>query len=423
MSTETETAPQARLIPDRRQDYHLVNAERESRRRGLFDVPIVDCDSHCYETSSLPEIVRYMENPNIRRSFEVSSAEFIQATVIPQNLGERTVGGRLKIGGGTSAAKGVHPLEAAPGDLHPVAATTLRSMDAMGIDYTILFPTPMLNLGIHPDQDVQNDLAWAFNRWLTEDVISCDDRLLTMPYLPIGDPDRCVRFIGAFAERPGVLGFMVTCLQYQPLHRNAYMKVFAALNERSLPIAFHSGPNWVERPFTVLGRFLGAHALGFPFYAMVQLTNVVLSGLPERFPNIRWIFMEAGQAWVPFTIARLDNEYKQRSAEAPLLTRLPGDYIRDMYFTTQPFETHQDPGHTRAMLDMMNAPHSLLYASDYPHQDFDTPAVIDAQRCLTDAEKRAILGGNALRLFNLAEPDLGRKPEAAARARDGQPPA
>ena len=65
------------------------------------------------------------------------------------------------------------------------------------------------------------------------------------------------------------------------------------------------------------------HALGFPFYAMVHLTNVVLSGMPERFPNIRWIFMEAGQAWVPFTIARLDNEYKQRSSEAPLLTRLP----------------------------------------------------------------------------------------------------
>jgi uncharacterized protein len=235
-----------------------------------------------------------------------------------------------------------------------------------------------------------------------------------MPYPPIGDPDQCVRFIEAFGERPGVVGFMVTCLQYQPLHRNSYMKVFAALNERSLPVAFHSAPNWVERPFSVLGRFLGAHALGFPFYAMVQLTNIVLSGLPERFPNIKWLFMEAGQAWVPFTIARLDNEYKQRSAEAPLLKRLPGEYIRDMHFTTQPFETHEDPSHTRAMLDMMDVGRSLLYASDYPHQDFDTPAVIDGQNCLTDAEKTAILSGNALRLFNLPEPDLRRQREGVA---------
>jgi predicted TIM-barrel fold metal-dependent hydrolase len=397
----TDTVLDARLLPGRRQDHYLVNAEREARRRGLFEVPIVDCDSHCYETSSLPEIVAYMENPNIRRSFLVSSAEFIQATVLPQNLGERTVGGRLHIGGGTDSKTGVHALEEGPDGVHPVAATALRAMDALAIDYTIIFPTPMLNLGVHPDQDVQNELIWAFNRWLVEDVIPCDERLLAMPVLPIHDPDQCVRNIEAFAQRPGVVGFMITCLQYQPLHRNAYMKVFAALNDRALPLAFHSAPNWVERPFTVLGRFLGAHALGFPFYAMVQMTNVVLSGLPERFPNIRWIFMEAGQAWVPFTIARLDNEYKQRSAEAPLLKRLPSEYIREFYFTTQPFETHEDPSHTRAMVDIMDGANSLIYASDYPHQDFDTPATIWDQPRLSDAEKRAILGGTAMRLFNL----------------------
>jgi uncharacterized protein len=409
----TASIRDATLLPNRRQDYYLVNAEREARRRGLFDVPIIDCDSHCYETSSLPEIVAYMENPNIRRSFQVSSAEFIQATVIPQNLGERTVGGRLHIGGGTDSDAGVHPLDQGAAGIHPVAATTLRSMDALGIDYTILFPTPMLNLGVHPDQDVQNELVWAFNRWLVEDVIPCDDRLLAMPVLPIHDPDQCLRNIEAFGERPGVIGFMITCLQYVPLHRNTYMKVFAALNERGLPIAFHSAPNWVERPFTVLGRFLGAHALGFPFYAMVQMTNVVLSGLPERFPDIRWIFMEAGQAWVPFTISRLDNEYKQRSAEAPLLTRLPGDYIREFYFTTQPFETHADPSHTRAMMDIMNGAQSLLYASDYPHQDFDTPATIWDQPRLSEEEKRGILGGNAMKLFNLRVPERSADPAAA----------
>jgi predicted TIM-barrel fold metal-dependent hydrolase len=347
-----------------------------------------------------------MENPNIRRSFQVSSAEFIQATVIPQNLGERTVGGRLHIGGGTASNAGVHPLDEAPDGVHPVAATTLRSMDAMAIDYTILLPTPMLNLGVHPDQDVQNDLMWGFNRWLLEDVIPCDDRLLAMPILPIHDPDQCLRNIEAFWGRPGVIGFMVTCLQYQPIHRNSYMKVFDALNERRAPLAFHSAPNWVERPFTVLGRFLGAHALGFPFYAMVQMTNVVLSGLPERFPDIKWIFMEAGQAWVPFTISRLNNEYQQRSAEAPLLTRLPGDYIREFYFTTQPFEDHEDPSHTRAMIDIMNGGQSLLYSSDYPHQDFDTPASIWDLRRFTEEEKRGILGENALRLFNLPRPAL-----------------
>jgi hypothetical protein len=139
---------------------------------------------------------------------------------------------------------------------------------------------------------------------------------------------------------------------------------------------------------------------------MVQMTNIVLSGFPERFPDIRWIFMEAGQAWVVFTMARLDNEYKQRSAEAPLLTRLPSEYIREFYFTTQPFEEHENPADTRVLLDMMNGSQSLIFSSDYPHQDFNTPASIWDQKRFDEAEKRAILGENALRLFKLPRPEV-----------------
>jgi predicted TIM-barrel fold metal-dependent hydrolase len=394
----------AELLPERQQDYHLINAEREIRKRGIFDVPVVDCDSHCYETSSLPEIVNYIENPNIRRSFEFNSLQLVEGAMISGSLGDRTVAGRLRHGGAKAGERDVYPIEQNAGNMHPVAATTIRAMDAMGIDYTILFPTPMLNLGLNPDLNVRDQLTFAFNRWLIDDVISSDPRLKTMPVLPVHDPDQCLRTIRAFGDKPGVIGFMIVALNYEPIHRNNFMKVFAELDERRLPVAFHSAPNWREQAFTVLDSFLGVHALGFPFYAMVQLTNVVLTGMPERFPNIRWIFMEAGQAWVPFTIARLDNEYKQRSSEAPLLKRLPSEYIRDFYFTTQPFESHERGADTRAMFDMMDGHRSYVYASDYPHQDFDTPAAIWDVPQFTEEEKRAILGGNALNLFNLPVP-------------------
>jgi len=201
-----------------------------------------------------------------------------------------------------------------------------------------------------------------------------------------------------------VLGFMVTAVRNQPLYQNRFMKVFAALDERALPLAFHSGPNWSDRPFEQLNRFLGAHALGFPFYAMVQLTNIVLNGIPERFPRIRFLFMEAGQAWVPFLIARLDNEYRQRSSEAPLLQRLPSEYIREMYFTTQPFERLDSADHMRTFIEMMAGETQLLYSSDYPHQDFDLPTQIADLAFLSEEARRNILGGNALRLFDLPEP-------------------
>ncbi len=388
---------QATVIADRSFSF-LANARREVERRGLLDVPVVDCDCHLYETTAIPEIARYVENPAVRRPFERYSQFMLAHALLPANLGDRTVAGRIKTDLDMQLPTGAH------GDLHPLAAGLLNSMDQMAIDYSILFPTPMLTLGTHPQPEVEVELARAYNRWLVDDVLPASPRIRTMVYLPMSDPDASIRCIEEFAEAPGVLGFMVTAVRHQPLHQNRFMKVFAALDERSLPLAFHSGPNWTDRPFEQLNRFLGAHALGFPIYAMVQLTNIVLNGIPERFPRVRFIFMEAGQAWVPFLIARLDNEYRQRSSEAPLLKRLPGEYIRQMYFTTQPFERLDSAEHMRTFIEMMAGETQLLYSSDYPHQDFDLPTQIADLGFLSEEARRNILGGNALRLFGLPAP-------------------
>jgi len=116
------------------------------------------------------------------------------------------------------------------------------------------------------------------------------------------------------------------------------------------------------------------------------------------------VFMEAGQAWVPFLIARLDGEYRMRSSEAPILRRPPSGYIRDMFFTTQPFEQLDDAGHLRAVFEIMAGETQLLYSSDYPHQDFDLPTLIWDLPFLSEEAKRNILGGNAMRLFGLPLP-------------------
>ncbi len=394
MTRATDGVPQARVIPDRGFSF-LANARKEAQRRGLFDVRVVDCDCHLYETTALPEIARYIDNPNIKRSFERSSLAMAMHALVPGNLGDRTVGGRIK------TELDMHLPTGDRKDVHPLAAGLLNSMDQMAIDYSILFPTPMLTLGTHPQPEYEVELGRAYNRWLVRDVLPASPRIRTMAYLPISDPEASVRVIEEFAEAAGVLGFMVTAVRYQPIHQNRFMRVFAALNERRLPLAFHTGPNWTDRPFEQLNRFMAAHALGFPFYAMIQLTNVVLNGLPERFPDVRFIYMEAGQAWVPFLIARLDNEYRLRSSEAPLLKRLPSDYIRDMFFTTQPFERLDNPAHMQAIFELMDGENQLLYSSDYPHQDFDLPAMIWDLPFLTEEGKRKILGGNAMRLFNL----------------------
>ena len=141
--------------------------------------------------------------------------------------------------------------------------------------------------------------------------------------------------------------------------------------------------------------------LGFPLYNMVHLTNWVVNGMPERFPGLKLIWIEAGLAWVPFLMHRLDNEYRMRSSECPALKRLPSEYMRDMFYSSQPMEMPSRMEELEHMFKMISAETQLLYASDYPHWDMDLPSTIWDLPFLTERAKRNILGESAMRLFNL----------------------
>ena len=70
-------------------------------------------------------------------------------------------------------------------------ARTRKAMDAMGIDYQVIFPTAMLFLGMNPMEDIEIHLARAYNRWLSERVLSEDKRMLGLLYLPFNSPEEC----------------------------------------------------------------------------------------------------------------------------------------------------------------------------------------------------------------------------------------
>jgi hypothetical protein len=83
-----------------------------------------------------------------------------------------------------------------------------------------------------------------------------------------------------------------------------------------------------------------------------------------------------------------------------MLKRLPSEYIREMYFTTQPLEK-TNMNLLEATFSAINAETQLLFASDWPHWDFDPPSAITTIPFLSEQAKRNILGLNAARVFNL----------------------
>ena len=386
---------------------HLKNARRQAEVRGLDDVLVVDADSHHYEAENFPQIVEYIEDPVMRQLARGAAKYKGMSTMVPAALGYQDMGGRV------SRYIGRRHEKTGSGMSRPTELS-LRWMDALSVDYACLFPTPMLALGLHPQVEAEVQLSRAYNRWLIDHVLSESPRLKSMLYLPFNDPDAAYRTVQDFAGKPGVIGFMVVSTRYKPIYANEYVKTYALLEEMGLPLAFHASNQWNDRLVSLCNRFLTAHALGFTFFNAVHCANWVINGMPERFPRLKVMWIESGLAWIPWLMQRLDNEYRMRSSEAPLLKRLPSTYMREMFYTSQPMEMADNPEALELTFKMIKADTQLLYASDYPHWDMDLPSTIWDLPFLDEGAKRNILGLNAKRLFNL---DTSDRFPAASRPR------
>ena len=374
----------------------LRNATQQARDRHYENLFIVDTDSHHYEHEAFSEIIEYIENPILRHEAKIQGMAL--GGIVSDNATYQGIGGRI-------TRYPMRAREKVPSTQHRDITLMERWMDSMGVDVAVMFPTPMLNLASCPRHEAISGIARAYNRWLCHNILSANARLKALLYLPFYDVDACYRMIEEFGDRKGVVGFMVTSTHYKSNFNNDYMKVYASLQERGLPIGFHAAFNWSEQSLSLTNRFIAVHSLGFSWCNMLYLTNWLVNGMPERFPGLKTVWIESGLAWIPFLMQRLDNEFMMRTSDAPLLKRKPSEYMREMYFTSQPMEMVDNRKALEVTFEMINASTQLLYSSDYPHWDMDLPSTIYDLPFLTEEARRGILGGNAQRLFKL-EPEL-----------------
>jgi predicted TIM-barrel fold metal-dependent hydrolase len=368
----------------------LTNATRQRDKRGYHKFPIIDADAHQYETESITEIIEFLDDPVIQQLARANPG-FVGGA----RGGYQPMGGRI-------TRYPLRKIEKTPSDgTHRDVHLTRRFMDAMGTDYLCLFPTGMLSVGLRPQVDVEVALSRAYSRWLTEKVLPGDSRIYGLIYLPFNDPEEAYKVVKEFGDRKGVAGFLVTSLRYKAIHDNAYMKTYSLIEEMGKPITFHSGVNWNDPLISVTNRFISAHALSFTFYNVVHCCNWIVNGLSERFPKLKIVWTESGLAWTPWLGQRLDNDYRMRSSECPSLKKLPSEYMKDMFYTSQPMEKPNDMSLLESTFKCINAETQLLYASDYPHWDMDMPAVIYDLPFLDEKAKRNILGENARKVFNI----------------------
>jgi predicted TIM-barrel fold metal-dependent hydrolase len=410
MSTAPTTTPNALPVINDRTDSHaiLARARQQASDRALDNYFIVDVDSHIGDGAAWPEILSMIENEAVREaafSFGGGTGRGAFLNDTP-GLQWQSVGGRIPHGAGLK-----EPVEdkSVPREV----ALSRKAIDSLALDYQVFFPNALLFLGMHPVREMEVELSTAYNRWIVEQVLPHEPRMKAMLYLPFNTPAAAEAMVKRFLGAPGVVGFLVTSTRYQPVHANEYMRLYAMLEEAEMPLGFHAHHNWNNEYTRQLNRFISMHAISFVLSNLVHMTNWIINGLPERFPKLKVMWIESGLAWVPFLMQRLDNEYLMRVSEAPLLKRLPSDYMRDMFYTMQPMET-SNLKLLEGTFDAIRAETQLLYASDWPHWDFDVPARLFDLPFLDDRSKRNILGYNAARLFNLEVPERYRSQDSVA---------
>ena len=186
----------------------LAHAARQAKQRGYDKFPIVDVDSHHYELESFNEILEYMPDPVMKQLAQMANAGNSKGVgVMPGGVGYQDMGGRV-------TRYPLRRIEKPEPGVHRDVSLTRRWMDALGVDIAVLFPSPMLQLGLHPQVEAEVALATAYNRWLAERVLQEESRIRTMIYLPFNDPEASYRLVKEFAGKKGVCGFMVTSVRY-----------------------------------------------------------------------------------------------------------------------------------------------------------------------------------------------------------------
>lgn len=277
-------------------------------------------------------------------------------------------------------------------------------LDTFGIAHAVILPRAFCNL--QPDPDFGTAIAAAYNDWLADTWLgkyNADGAFKGSITVAHQDPPAAAREIERWAGHPHMVQVMTDSGARAPFGQRQYYPIYEACTRHGLPLAIHPGTDGmginVQPTPGYPTHYIEWHtclSLGF----QAHLVSFLTEGVFERFPGFRVVLVEGGVSWLPALMWRLDAEYKALRSEVPWLKQLPSRYLaKHVRLTSQPLERPEDPKHLLRMLDMLDAEHLLMFSSDYPHWDFDSPA--EAFPALPEGLHRRIFEQNAREWYKL----------------------
>jgi predicted TIM-barrel fold metal-dependent hydrolase len=226
----------------------------------------------------------------------------------------------------------------------------LQDMDRMGVDIQVLFPTFFIRY-VALNSEPEAALARSYNRWIAEKCTQTKGRLrwvAVLPWLNATDAIDEMRW----AKANGACGIFKRGFDLdKSISDPHFFPIYQEANDLDLPLCVHTGhpgSEW-DRGFPIMASFL----------------SVVTGKLAERFPKLRFGFIEAGASWIPYAISQLAMvERTERHHERDQTLQLSQDVLeRNRIFVTI------DPVDDIQYLLTLGAGNSLMIGTDYSHTD------------------------------------------------------
>jgi aminocarboxymuconate-semialdehyde decarboxylase len=266
-------------------------------------------------------------------------------------------------------------------------------LDDVGVDTQVLtLTTP----GVHVEEPATAvRLARLVNDAFARIVAERRHRFSALATLPLNDPEASVAELTRAVRELGLPGAMVfSNVEGVALADERFWPLWERAAELAAVIYVHpTAPVGVE----AMTEYWLMPLVGFPVDTTLAAARLVFAGVPERFPEIRWVLAHLGGT-IPYLAERLDRGFHAFRECRARIAEPPSEYLRRFYYDTVNFDVMS----LRLALGFAG-PERLLAGSDYPHRIGSLESMLSSLRALGEAEEveRAILGANAAGLLGL----------------------
>ena len=194
-------------------------------------------------------------------------------------------------------------------------------------------------------------------------------RFTALATLPLNDPAASVRELDRACRQlhfPGAMLF--SNVNGAGLNEPQFWPIYELANDLGATLYIHpTHPVGVE----AMTDFWLMPLIGFPMDTTLAAAKLVFSGIPERFPRIRWALCHLGGA-IPYLAERLDRGFEAFTECRANIPRPPSTYLKQFYYDTVNF----NPQAIQLAIDFAGIDH-LVAGSDYPHQIGSIPKMIE----------------------------------------------